>query len=180
MSGRPSGPRDQQGHQRETAAPGRDSKTNLLEAAQAVMRDREEKVAAERDARMHPQVRRRLSLMTLIGSVGFVLVILQPSWLAGPTKPPPETPAVAEASLRLGMLRDRQRILDFVRTNGRLPATLAEVGTDVPGLGYEPGDGQTFKLFAQSGDSLVLLYSTDSMQTFLGNSLQAIKNRGRP
>ena len=180
MSVRPSGPKDQPGHHKAPEGGGRDSKTSLLEAAQAVMKDREARSAAEREARMHPKVRRRLSVMTLFGALGFLLVVLQPVWLAGPTKPPPETPAISAASLRLGMLRERQRILDFIRTKRRLPTTLAEVGTDLPGLGYEPGDNQTFRLFAQSGDSIVLLYSTDSMQAFLGNSLQVIKNRGKP
>ena len=180
MSVRPGGPKDQPGHPKPPGGGVRDSKTSLLEAAQAVVKDREERSAAERDARMHPKVRRRLSVMTLVGSLGFLLVVLQPSWLAGPTKPPPETPAIAAASIRLVMLRERQRILDFIRTTGRLPATLAEAGSDVPGLGYEPGESQTFKLFAESGDSVVLLLSTDSMQTFLGNSLQVIKNRGKP
>ncbi|HEX7025078.1 MAG TPA: hypothetical protein VF187_09710 [Gemmatimonadales bacterium] len=160
--------------------PGRDSKTDLLEAAQAVMKDREEKAAANARSRMRPEVRRRVSILTLIGALGALLVVLQPIWLAGPTSVPPESPAVTDASVRLGMLRERQRIIEFARVHGRLPATLSEAGSKTPGLGYEPGEGQTFKLFAQSGDSLLLLHSTDSMSTFLGNSLQALKNRGRP
>lgn len=156
-----------------------DSKSNLLEAAQAVLKDRQEKASAEREARMHPAVRRRVGVFALLGLAGLLLLILQPDWLGGPKAPPAEQPEVAVASLRLAMLRERQRIVDFAKRSGRLPATLSEVGSDVPGLGYEPDTGQQFKLIAQAGDSLIILYSQDSMSAFLGKSLSTIKNRGR-
>ena len=154
-----------------------DSKTDLLEAARAVVKDRNEKVAA---ARMQPAVRKRVSFLTLLSLAGLLLILLQPSWLAGPKATPAESPVIREASVRLSMLRERQRVTDFAKRTGRLPISLAEAGSTVPGLGYEALPGQQFRLFAQAGDSLLVLRSTDSMAPFLGNSLREIKNRGRP
>ena len=78
------------------------------------------------------------------------------------------------------MLREQQRVADFLKRTGRLPATLSEAGVSVPGMGYEALPQQEFRLFAQAGDSLLVLRSSDSMTLFLGNSLKEIKNRGRP
>ena len=155
----------------------RDSKTNLLEAARAVVQDRNEKVAA---ARMQPAVRKRVSFLSLLSLAGLLLILVRPSWLAGPKAPPPESPAIREASVRLSMLRERQRVADFAKQTGRLPASLAEAGSTAPGLGYEALPDQQFRIFAQAGDSLLVLRSTDLMSHFLGNSLREIKNRGRP
>jgi hypothetical protein len=157
--------------------PARDSKTDLLEAARAVIKDRDEKA---RRARMKPEERRRVSLLTLLSLAGLVLVLLRPSWLAGPKALPPESPAIVEASMRLSMLREWQRVSDFAKQTGRLPASLAEAGSTTPGIGYEALPEQHFRLFAQAGDSLLVLSSTDSISHFLGNSLREIKNRGRP
>jgi hypothetical protein len=163
-----------------TPPPVRDSKTDLLDAARAVIKDRNEKAEQLAASRMHPAVRRRVSILTVVGFAGAILLLLQPTWLAGPDAPPVETPAIVEASLRLSMLRERQRVTDFALKQGRLPTSLAEAGSTAPGLGYEALPEQTFRLFAQAGDSLLVLSSTDSMSHFLGNSLKEIKNRGRP
>lgn len=157
--------------------PAQDSKTDLLEAARAVIKDRNEK--AQR-ARMQPEERRRVGFMTVLSLAGLLLVLLRPSWLAGPDAVPPESPAIVVASMRLAMLRELQRVSDFAKQTGRLPTSLAEAGSTVPGLGYEALPEQHFRLFAQAGDSLLVLRSTDSISHFLGNSLREIKNRGRP
>jgi hypothetical protein len=157
-----------------------DSKTDLLEAAKAVVQERNEKAGQAAARRMQPEVRKRVGVLSLLGLGGLVLLVLQPGWLAGPKRLPPESPAVAEASVRLSMLREQQRVADFLQRNGRLPATLSEAGVTVPGLGYEALPQQEFRLFAQVGESLLVLRSSDSMTLFLGNSLKEIKNRGRP
>ena len=157
-----------------------DSKTDLLEAAKAVVKERNEKAEQAAARRMQPEVRKRVGVLTLVGLAGLLLIVLQPVWLIGPKALPPESPAIVEASVRLAMLREQQRVVDFLKRNGRLPATLSEAGVNVPGLGYEALPQQEFRLFAQAGDSLLVLRSSDSMTLFLGNSLREIKNRGRP
>lgn len=158
----------------------RDSKTDLLEAAKAVVKERNEKAEQAAARRMQPEVRKRVGVLSLLGLAGLLVIVLQPSWLTGPKAIPPETPAIVEASVRLAMLREQQRVVDFLKRTGRLPATLSEAGVTVPGLGYEALPQHEFRLFAQAGDSLLVLRSSDSMTLFLGNSLREIKNRGRP
>lgn len=156
----------------------RDSKTDLLEAAREVVKDRHEKDVAA--GKMQPAARKRVSFLTLLALGGLTLLALQPAWLVGPKRIPVESPAIVEASLRLALLRERQRVSDFLKQHGRLPASLAEAGSIAPGIGFEALPQQDFRLFAQAGDSLLVLRSTDSMSHFLGNSLKEIKNRGRP
>lgn len=157
-----------------------DSKTDLLEAAKAVVKERNQKAEQAAARRMQPEVRKRVGVLSLLGMAGLLVIVLQPAWLTGPKALPPESPAIVEASVRLSMLREQQRVVDFVKRTGRLPATLAEAGVSVAGLGYEALSQQEFRLFAQAGDSLLVLRSSDSMTLFLGNSLREIKNRGRP
>lgn len=165
---------------RTSTPPAHDSKTDLLEAARAVVKDRHDKAEQIGAARMHPGVRQRVGFLSLLSLVGLLLLLVRPAWLAGPKAPPAESPAIVEASLRLSMLRERQRVADFARQNGRLPTSLAEAGSTAPGIGYEALPAQHFRLFAQAGESLLVLRSTDAMSHFLGNSLREIKNRGQP
>ena len=161
--------------------PKHDSKTDLLEAARAVVQDRKVRADQERRAAaMQPQVKKRVSVLLLLSLIGVLLLVLQPAWLAGPTEAPPETPVIQEASLRLSMVRERDHVAAFIRQHGRLPSDLAEAGVSMAGLGYEALPGGAFRLFAQGKDSLLVLGSADSMSTFLGNSLRDLKNRGRP
>jgi len=159
--------------------PSRDSKSDLLDAARAAIRDGDEKATqAALAARQVPQ-RRRLGILAVIGVAGIVLLVLQPIWLVGPKGPPPETPAVAAASLRLEMFRQHSLIVNFTKAHGRLPANLAEAGDSGTVVQYErTGDG-TFRLTAAVGDSVIVLQSTDSMEAFLGRAIAAIRNRGQ-
>lgn len=163
------------------SAPLRDTKTNLYEAAVAAMRDvNETKAAAAARSRQPEQPRTWRLVMLLVGLVGALLLLLQPAWLAGPTTPPSESPVVAAASLRLALIRERQRVFDYLQAQGRLPTTLSEAGTARTDLHYEVAGAGAFTLSGSAGDSLVILRSTDGMREFLGGSLQAIKNRGKP
>lgn len=165
---------------RTSTSPAHDSKTDLLEAARAVVKARHERAEQDGATRMHPEVRQRVGFLSLLSLLGLLLLLVRPAWLAGPKAPPAESPVIVQASLRLSMLRERQRVADFAKQNGRLPTSLAEAGGTAPGIGYEALPERDFRLFAQAGDSLLVLRSTDSMSHFLGNSLREIKNRGRP
>ena len=96
-----------------------------------------------------------------------------------PSQAESSAPAVAAASLRLTLIRERQRVFDFLQRTGRLPGTLVEAGGQAPGVHYTPGTDQTFSLAGEAGDSLITLHSGDSLTVFLGSSLQAVRDRGR-
>ena len=161
--------------------PGRDSKSDLLQAAQAAVKDRGEAAVAAAAAANTPAGRkRRLGTLAVLGVIGAVLLIIQPEWLVGPAAPPPETPAVATASLRLTLLRERDRVFAFQKRFGRLPATLGDAGVLTPGIAFQRAGSAEFTLQARLGDSLLVLSAADSGAAFLGRSLQIIRRRGRP
>lgn len=159
----------------------RDSKTNLYEAAKAAIRDQEAKLDAERTARVSATGRRRrMGFMSVVGMAGAALLILQPVWLAGPKAIPAEPPPLAAATLRVTLVRERDRVFEFARRTGRLPATVAEAGVRTAGLTYDSREDGTFSLSGETSDSIITLSSTDSLSAFLGGSLRIIRDRGRP
>jgi len=160
--------------------PLRDSKSGLLEAAQAAIIDQNEKAAERTVSRYSAPQRRRLSVFGIIALSGLVLLVLQPQWLAGPAAARPDPPPVAAAGLRVAMIRQRQLVNDFAIRNGHLPASLAEAGDTIPGVSYTRQGDSAFTLTGFAGDSVVTLQSGDSQAAFLGNSLKVLKNRGAP
>jgi hypothetical protein len=164
------------------SAPLRDTKSSLYEAAVAAVKSREEVNAERARAARSPKRRRRFRVaLVLIGLAGGVLLLLQPTWLTGPKTVPQEPPGIAAASLRLALLRERQRVTEFARAKGHLPATLHEIGEPNPEIHFDPVafPQGAFRLWGRTGDSLITLRSSDSLATFLGRSLLAIKNRRR-
>jgi hypothetical protein len=159
--------------------PLRDSKSSLYEAALAVVKARDESQAERiREAtRVAPRGRTRLILL-LIGAAAAALLAWRPVWLAGPDSIPSEPPGIAAASLRLALVRERERVNDFVQRNGRLPATLREAGSLRADFLLQAGDSPgVFTLSGQAGDSSVVLSSTEAADLFLGNSLIRIRAR---
>ena len=100
----------------------RDSKSSLYEAARAAVQDPDEKNAEESRSRAAAKGRGiRVGVLALIGAAGLVVLLLNPEWLTGPKALPQEAPSVAAASLRLSLLRERQRVVDYDILNGLLP-----------------------------------------------------------
>jgi hypothetical protein len=160
--------------------PQHDSKTNLFEAAQAAIQDQESKIDAERAARMAATGRRRrIGVLGMVSIVGAVLLLVQPSWLAGPKELPAETPPVAAASMRLTLLRERDRVRDFERRAGRLPGSLEEAGGGASTVTLTVLADGTFTLVGETTDSIITLHSGEPVVAFLGESLRIVRNRGR-
>jgi len=157
-----------------------DSKTNLFEAAQAAIQDQESKLDAERASRMAATGRRRrIGVLGVVSVVGAVLLIVQPEWLAGPKALPAETPPLAAASMRLTLVRERDRVRDYVQRTGRLPGSLAEAGGSAPSVTLTPLADGNFTLVGETTDSIITLHSGDATVAFLGESLRTVRNRGR-
>jgi hypothetical protein len=155
----------------------RDTKTDLLEAARAAVRDQGDKAIADVVASSSVPHRKRIGFFSVIGLIGLMLLVLQPAWLSGPTTVPPETVAVSAASLRLTLLRERDKVFQYIRQRGRLPDSLADAGSSVAELHYERTGAGEFLLTGHTGDSLIVLRSSDSARAFLGAALRVIKNR---
>lgn len=148
-----------------------------------LLRAAEEAVGQDRprgDGRAGPQTRWG------IVAWGLVLLAVLAGWLFG-TRPewvftPPlaaEAPEVTAASMRLSLVRERQRVERYREQHGRLPATLAEAGGLLPNIEIAASPDGSYLLRAVEGATAVELHSSEDVETFLGNSLQVILNAPR-
>jgi len=149
----------------------------LLEAYQNLVRSEQDRRVSETHAAPESPGGRVFWIITLTLIVVLAsLLTIQPAWLF--TKPVPESPALMDASLRVRMFVEIERIEQFRRDSLRLPATLAEAGIGTDGLTYEVEDGR-YTLTGVNGDR-ALAYSSDMpRETFLGDSYRLIRERGR-
>jgi hypothetical protein len=168
-------------NERRRAAYGRratDTKQALLEAAQsAVESEAEQRKTLGREQKR--RARRRMLPAIFAVTVGFSLYALltRPAWLQTPP-PPPDSPAVQEANLRIIMYTQAMRVERFVEQHGRVPATLAEASASAEGTRIEPLQDNGFVLHGTTGTIELTLKSTDVMRDFLGNSFEVLAARG--
>ena len=117
---------------------------------------------------------------------GLVLVAALAGWLFG-TRPewvftPPlaaESAEVTVASMRLSLVRERQRVERYRAQNGRLPSTLAEAGSTMRNIDIAASPDGSYLLRAVEGETALELHSSESIEGFLGNSIQVILNARR-
>lgn len=108
------------------------------------------------------------------GVFALVLVATLYVWLAAPgwasfDRPEPPSRLHREASLRIALYLQAQRIEEFRMRNGELPDSLAQTGPPLPGVRYEKTDLGTYHLEGQN-DTLALFYSSSartSLREFL-------------
>lgn len=140
-----------------------------------VLRHEEERAEArrralERMARLDPPPGvglRHLFFVLVVVATGYVW-LGTPSW-AQMAIPPEPTRELRDASLRLGLYVQAQRIEQFRSTRGRLPASLREAGPPLPGIRYEATPRDTYHLIGTNED-VTLFYSstlTLSREAFL-------------
>lgn len=153
-------------------------KQRLLDAAQAAVADAREKEEARARERARGKGPRYVFLAfcaALIGTGGWALAT-RPAWLVAPP-PRPDPPALADASVRLTLVREAERIQAWRREHGRLPAGPGEAGSLVEGLAYGVISDSVFVLTMQSGPGALSFRSTDSAGPFLGDALRTVQGR---
>lgn len=155
-------------------------KRALLDAAQAAVADANEKASQRRRRPTSPATKTFFAIVSvLLFGGGIYVLAARPHWLFTPP-PPPETVAIQEASLRLTLVRETERVKRYRAQHRRLPASLDDAGSPVRGLTYQRQTDSTFRIIASFGSGTIGLSSTDSIGAFLGNSLKVIASRGRP
>jgi hypothetical protein len=134
------------------------------------------------------QVDRRADSQTRWGIVfwGLALLAVLAGWAFGtrpewvfPAPVAAEAPEMTAASMRLSLVRERQRVERYREQNGRLPATLAEAGSTIPTIEIATSPDGSYLLRAVEGGTALELHSSEDVETFLGNSLQVILNSPR-
>ncbi len=154
-------------------------KRALIDAYQDVLKADAERRDTDRTPRRPLRTRpfAWVALVLALAGAG-VIWLAQPEWL-GLAPPPDEPPAVREASLRLAVALEAQRVIRYQREHGRLPATLVEAGAVMPGVAYQPSREGIFELNAADGDIAVIYRSTGSLKAFVGTSYDVVRRRGK-
>jgi hypothetical protein len=156
-------------------------KRALLDAFDQVI-----KADAEQRSRLPDRRRQRkwilhpiamLAMLVLFGTIGY-LGAVRPPWLFERGMPP-ENAALQDASLRLGMAMQFQRIDRYRKANGRLPQSLGDVGAPMQGITYERVGADQFVLRGRNGTVSLTLRSTDPVREFVANSYTVIQRRGQ-
>jgi len=151
------------------------SREALLAAKQALIQDQVQK-RIEDAAAPPPKSRSgvRLSMAVVVLALA-TLLVARPAWLF--PRPPTESPALREASLRVRIYVETELVERYRRNQGRLPATLLESGGDTTGLTYAQ-DGRSYTITGKNGGIELTYRSTIPAAEFLGNSYDLIKARG--
>ncbi len=102
-------------------------------------------------------------------SLAFWIWFFPPGWAQRNPVPIPSV-AEEETSLRLVMFLQAQRIEAFRSENGHLPQSLEEAGPPLPGVEYTPLAGQTYYLRGEGGQAYLGYFSSQPIDTFLGDS----------
>ena len=156
--------------------PGSPDRRALLQAFQDVVRTEQEKQS--QSSSPEPSTTRWgfLASMGLLVAGLVAVLLLQPTWLY--SKAPEETPALREASLRVRMFVEIDRVGQYQARMGHLPKSLTEVGADTTGLTYL-SDSTGFSLTGRSQGLSLTYESTTPARDFLGNSYTQISQRRR-
>lgn len=153
------------------------SKADLLKAAEA---------AVTTPSGPSPEPRRQGGTRWSFVGVGLLAVALTGGWVLGtrpewvfPPAPTVESPEVTVASMRMVLVRERQRVERYRQEHGRLPQTLAEAGGHLPNVEIAHDADGGYLLRAVEGATALELHSSETLETFLGNSLQVLLNARR-
>lgn len=151
-------------------------KRALLEAYEAAVQRSPVPPARRRPGGIRPFT--VFCVAVLLGLVSW-LYFGRPAWLFARGMPG-QSVAMREASLRLAMSLQFERIEHFRDSTGRLPLRLAETGPPLGQFTYTQTQFGDFVL--EGNDSLIhlTLRSGDSLAAFVGNAYQVVSHRGQP
>ena len=149
----------------------------LVEAFQDVVRTEKEKKAGD----MHPVSEKSYVfsvVMAVLAVASVAILVVQPAWLF--PKAVEQPAALREASLRVRMYVEIDKIGRYKVAKGKYPETLADAAVDTTGLKYVVS-GSDFTLTGADRKGLSLTYySTTPPKEFLGNAYSFISSRKRP
>jgi hypothetical protein len=155
--------------------PGVPDRQALLHAFQDVVRSEGQKNTRPPEPTSSNRGHRAFLLLTAVGLL--LVLVTRPAWLF--PRPPAQTPALREASLRVRMFVEIDRVERFLADSGRLPRTLVEAGADTSGLSYTPAEGGYTLSGTNQGLSLTYRSGTPPRE-FLGDSYRMVRQQGKP
>ncbi|MBA3259848.1 MAG: hypothetical protein H0T68_10350 [Gemmatimonadales bacterium] len=163
-------------------SPATAEKKALLRAFDTVLKTQADEREAEQraaEARRLARARSRPLMWVCAAVMIFItgyLWVEQPEWVF-PARAQPESMAVKEASLRIGMANAAQHVERYRQRNGRLPASLSEAGAHGGEIDYEALGADGWRLMGSNGPARLTLTSAEPLTKFLGNSFEVISRR---
>ena len=161
---------------------GSGSGREIADALAEVLKDQSEK--AKKRVATKPQPKKKTAPLTwgalvVFSAASAYIWLGSPSWLD--PSPPAPPPTLAEAGLRMEVFQEALLVEEFREREGRLPVDLAEAGDPDSEVAYARMDDGTYRLLLEGlsqSPAGVEYVSTDSLEGFLGNSLQTIHQGG--
>ena len=92
---------------------------------------------------------------------------IRPDWLFSRDATPTLAPAEEDASLRRGLYLEYHRVMEYRRSNGRVPGALDEAGDVEEGVEYVATGDTTFQLTASNERLTLELRQSDDPETVL-------------
>ncbi len=156
----------------------RESKTDLLEAAQAAVANQRTKGRTPRSVWGERSRARAAYRSTMTGLIlaGTTLLLLRPVWLAGP-RLPPEPAEIQTASATLALIEAASHVRAYHSATGRLPERLKDAGVTDATIRYRKIDTLNFVIRLAAGDSTLTLRSTDSLRPLVNEAVRALRRR---
>lgn len=158
------------------AAPRKDDVASLVRTIQKDVAQREEAMRVS----VHDRYRSKWWYAALVLAIAGNLYIWigRPTWIVGDSLEP-ATALEAEGILRFRMYVQGQRIENYRRQNGVLPARLEETGTPIEGMRYQQTGPESWELLGVSGPVSLILRSSQPMAEFLGEYQAALEADGQ-
>lgn len=153
----------------------RQSKSALLEAAQAAVEEQKTRTGKAAGGPGSARAGFRLLLVLVVVLAG-AIVVAQPGWFVS-SEPPIEPAAIRTASARLALVDAIGRVRSYTTTAGQLPPTPDAAGVTNRDISLKALSGGEFELSLKAGDSLIAVRSTDSLKPLVVEALRALQRR---
>ena len=158
-------------------------KKALLEAFDTVLKtaaDERELDRAATEARRRSRGISRLLLVvctTILVFASVYLYVERPEWVF-PAPATPESIAIRQASLRIGVANAVQHVERYRQQHGKLPRTLEQAGANGAGMTYLP-TASGYQVTGEGDGVRVTFTGGESIMRFIGNSFEVIARRTR-
>jgi hypothetical protein len=158
---------------------GEEIKQEISDTLAEAVQDQAEKAKARSEAsvpkeRGSPPV--AWAAVVLLSILSLYLWFGSPSWLE-PAPPEPLPLMFEDAGLRMEIFHQALNVEEFLEVEGRLPSDLAESG-DSSDVQYERLEDQRYRLWLEGSAGAVEYVSTDSLELFLGDAAERVREGG--
>jgi hypothetical protein len=152
----------------------------MADALADVLKEQGEKIRSREESRGSKE-RKNTSPGTWLAFLIFAALSAY-VWVGSPAWLEPERPTIpptlVQAGLRMEIFNQALMVEEFRETQGRLPRDLAEAGDSLADLDFRRIGEENYSLATEGPLGPVQYVSTDSLELFLGDAVQVIRQGG--